>query len=120
MRIAINGFGRIGRTVFKQMINDDELEVAIINDLADAATLAHLLKYDSVHGIFPATIESGQHKLIVNGKEILLTQEKDPQLLPHANHKIDLVIESSGKFANEDGAKKHLLAGAKRVVISAP
>lgn len=120
MRIAINGFGRIGRTVFKKIINDNELEVAIINDLADAATLAHLLKYDSVHGIFEANIETGDNKLIVNGKEILLTREKEPQLLPHAAHAIDLVVESTGKFANEEGANKHLQAGAKRVVISAP
>lgn len=119
-RIAINGFGRIGRTVFKQLIADDTIQVMAINDLGDGATLAHLLKYDSIHGIFQAEIKYENNHLIVNGKHVELLHEKNPADLPWQKMGIDVVIESTGKFAKEEGANLHLQAGAKKVIISAP
>ena len=120
IRIAINGFGRIGRTVFKKLINNSGYEVAAINDLTATSTLAHLLKYDSVHGIFHADISSDEHHLVVNGKKIPVTAEKDPAQLPWKKLQIDAVIECTGKFTKADAAMAHIKAGAKKVIISAP
>jgi glyceraldehyde 3-phosphate dehydrogenase len=119
-RIAINGFGRIGRMCLRSMVNDNGLEVVAINDLTDVKTLAHLFKYDSVHGKFQGTIAFEEHALIVNGKRIEVHAQKDPSQLPWAALGIDIVIESTGIFTDSDGAGKHLTAGARKVVISAP
>jgi glyceraldehyde 3-phosphate dehydrogenase len=119
-RIAINGFGRIGRITFRNLVKDKNVEVVAINDLTDNATLAHLLKYDSVHGRFDGTVESDSEFLTVNGKKIHAIAEKDPAKLPWKKHKIDIVIECTGRFTSSDKAKAHLDAGAKKVIISAP
>ena len=120
-KIAINGFGRIGRLVFKELFNKSEVEVVAINDLTDAKTLAHLLKYDSAHGKFPAEVSADEeNNLIIAGKKIPVCAEKDPANLPWANLGVDIVIESTGRFVDKEGASKHLTAGAKKVVISAP
>lgn len=119
MNIAINGFGRIGRTVLRILIEREQSVVAI-NDLTDTATLAHLLKYDSVHGNFKGTISHDQNHIIVNGSKIKVFAEKDPEKLPWKALNIDLVIESTGKFLTADLANKHILAGAKQVILSAP
>ena len=119
MKIAINGFGRIGR-MFLRIAIQRNLRVVAINDLATPATLAHLLKYDSVHGNYPGEISATTHSLIVDGFEILILAKANPQDLPWKKLNIDLVIEATGKFANKLGAEKHLLAGAKQVLISAP
>ncbi len=120
IKIAINGFGRIGRLVFKELITNKNVKIVAINDLTDAKTLAHLLKYDSAHGIFKADITSDASNLIVNKKKIPIYAEKDPALLPWKKLGVDLVIESTGRFVDKEGARKHLTAGAKKVVISAP
>lgn len=120
VRIAINGFGRIGRVTFRNLIKSRGLEVVAINDLADINTLAHLLKYDSVHGRFDGTIAVNQDEIVVNNQSIKVMGEKDPSHLPWASLKVDVVIESTGIFRDEEGAKKHLSAGAKKVIISAP
>lgn len=120
IKIAINGFGRIGRLVFKELITNKNVKIVAINDLTDAKTLAHLLKYDSAHGIFKADITSDGSNLIVNKKKIPIYAEKDPALLPWKKLGVDLVIESTGRFVDKEGARKHLTAGAKKVVISAP
>lgn len=120
VRVAINGFGRIGRQVLQVGINDPAIEWIAINDLTDTKTLAHLLKYDSVYGVFPGTIDFKSDKLIVNGKEILILAEKEPDKLPWTKLKIDVVVESTGFFTERDGAAKHLKAGAKKVLISSP
>ena len=120
-KIAINGFGRIGRLVFKELFNKSEVEVVAINDLTDAKTLAHLLKYDSAHGKFPAEVSADEeNNLIIAGRKIPVCAEKDPANLPWANLGVDIVIESTGRFVDKEGASKHLTAGAKKVVISAP
>ena len=120
-KIAINGFGRIGRLVFKELFNKSEVEVVAINDLTDAKTLAHLLKYDSAHGKFPAEVSADEeNNLIIAGKKIPVCAEKDPANLPWAKLGVDIVIESTGRFVDKEGASKHLTAGAKNVVISAP
>ncbi len=119
MRIGINGFGRIGRLVFRELMNrDGQIEIAGINDLTDAATLAHLLKYDSVHGKFNGTISVDGNNIIVNGKTISISAEKDPTNIPWKN--VDLVLESTGVFTNREGLEKHLQNGAKKVLLSAP
>lgn len=118
--IAINGFGRIGRLVFRSLIGDKQLEVVGINDLTDAKTLAHLLKYDSAHGKCEADISFKDNTLIVNGKEIPIFASKDPETLPWKDLKVDLVVECTGKFVDPEGASKHIKAGAKKVIISAP
>lgn len=118
-RIAINGFGRIGRVSLRIMLKRG-LNIVAINDLTDTATLAHLLKYDSIHRAFDGSIEHTPNSLIVNGKEILCFQEKDPANLPWEKLGIDVVIESTGKFTSTEKAKAHILAGAKKVIISAP
>jgi len=120
VKIAINGFGRIGRKVFREALEIKEFEVVAINDLTDAAMLAHLLKYDSVHGIFNADVSSDGDFLIVNGKRILVSAEKDPSVLPWKEHKIDIVIECTGIFNTIEKASKHIEAGAKKVILSSP
>ena len=120
VKLAINGFGRIGRKVFREAINNDKVEIVAINDLTDAAMLAHLLKYDSVHGISDADITSEGNYLIVNGKNIHVYAEKDPAALPWGELGVDIVIESTGIFRSTETAGKHLEAGAKKVIVSAP
>lgn len=123
IKIAINGFGRIGRQVFKKIVDEHpNLEIAAINDLTDVKTLAHLLKYDSTYGIYQKTIETDTDKkeLSVDGRKIKVFKEKDPLQLPWRQNGIDVVLECTGFFTNYEGAKKHLEAGAKKVVISAP
>ncbi|MCF0158804.1 MAG: type I glyceraldehyde-3-phosphate dehydrogenase [Veillonella sp.] len=119
-KIAINGFGRIGRLVFVELIKNKDVEVVAINDLTDAKTLAHLLKYDSAHGKFKGEVSYKEGALIVNGKSIPITAERDPANLPHGKLGVDIVIESTGRFVKKEDAAKHLTAGAKRVIISAP
>ena len=118
-RIAINGFGRIGRVSLRIMLKRG-LNIVAINDLTDTATLAHLLKYDSIHRAFDGSITHTPNSLIINGKEILCFQEKDPSNLPWEKLGIDVVIESTGKFTSTEKANAHIIAGAKKVIISAP
>ena len=122
IRVAINGFGRIGRNVLRaaRKAGVKDLEFVAVNDLTDPLTLAHLLKYDSVHGIYPGTVEIGENALIVDGQEIRVFAEKDPAALPWKELGVELVIESTGRFTTRDGASKHLQAGARKVIISAP
>lgn len=120
VRVAINGFGRIGRNFFRACLGNDEIEIVGINDLTDAYTLAHLLKYDSVHGRLNADVKAEENAIVVNGKKINITAIKDPAELPWKDLEVDIVIESTGVFRDRDGAGKHLEAGAKRVIISAP
>ncbi|WP_404453490.1 glyceraldehyde-3-phosphate dehydrogenase [Virgibacillus necropolis] len=119
-RVAINGFGRIGRMVFRQAIKDNQLEVVAINASYPPETLAHLIKYDSVHGIFNGEVKALQDSLEIDGKTVLLVNSREPQKLPWKDHNIDIVIEATGKFNTKDGAGLHLQAGAKKVVITAP
>lgn len=119
-KVAINGFGRIGRLAFKSLLAKSNVEVVAINDLTDTKTLAHLLKYDSIHGKFDGTVEVTADGFNVNGKAIKVTAERDPANLPWAELGVDIVLESTGFFVDKDGASKHLTAGAKKVVISAP
>jgi len=119
-KVAINGFGRIGRNVMRVACNSDQLDIVAINDLTDAATLAHLLKYDSVHGTFDAEINVDGDNLLINGKAIRILQQRDPAQLPWEELGVEVVIESTGFFTKRDDAAKHLQAGAKKVVISAP
>ncbi|OGW54046.1 MAG: type I glyceraldehyde-3-phosphate dehydrogenase [Nitrospirae bacterium RIFCSPLOWO2_02_42_7] len=120
VRIGINGFGRIGRNFFRTSFNNPDLEIAAINDLTDSKTLAHLLKYDSVFGILDAEIEAKPDSLVVNGKSIKIIAERDPVKLPWADFNTDIVIESTGIFTKREDAEKHLKAGGKKVIISAP
>lgn len=120
MRIAINGFGRIGRTVLKLLLPKTNIEVVAINDLTDTQTLAHLFKYDSVHRNFKGSVSYDQDNLIIEGQKIKVLTEKDPLNLPWEDLNIDLVIESTGKFLSKAQAEKHLQAGAKQVLLSAP
>jgi glyceraldehyde 3-phosphate dehydrogenase len=122
-KVGINGFGRIGRAVFKCILNDPEcsnFEIVGINDLTDSATLAHLLKYDSVQGVSSHEIQSDFEGLIINGKHMKIIAERDPENLPWKQLGVDIVIESTGLFTKRDAAKKHIAAGAKKVIISAP
>ena len=120
-KIAINGFGRIGRLVFRQLMEkSNEVKVVAINDLTDARTLAHLLKYDSSLHAFPGKVEATEKGLIVNGKHIPIYSERDPENLPWGKLDIDIVVESTGFFRTLDSANKHIKAGAKKVLISAP
>ena len=120
LKVAINGFGRIGRTIFRAGFNNDNIEFAAINDLTDPPTLAHLLKYDSVHGVLDADISSTNHSLIVNGREIEIFTEKEPVRLPWGDIGIETVFECTGLFRDREKASGHLKAGAKKVIISAP
>lgn len=119
-KIAINGFGRIGRLTFRNLIESDKVEIVAINDLAAVDMLAHLLKYDSAHGRFNGTVEHTENSLIVNGKEITVYAQRDPETLPWAELNIDVVIESTGFFRDAEGMGKHIKAGAKKVALSAP
>ena len=119
-RVAINGFGRIGRAFFKSVIENPELEVVAINDLGDVNTLAYLLKYDTAYGRSAFTVEVADGNLVVNGTTIELIQEREPTALPWGEKEIDIVIEATGIFASYEKAKMHLTAGAKRVIVSAP
>ena len=119
--IAINGFGRIGRLVLRVILNSHpELNVVAINDLTDAKTLAHLFKYDSVHKIFPGNVSSEENYLVVNGKKFRIFAEKDPEVLPWKDLGVEFVIESTGIFTSKEKASKHLKAGAKKVILTAP
>jgi glyceraldehyde 3-phosphate dehydrogenase len=121
VRVGINGFGRIGRLVFRVMAaSPNDYEIVAINDLSDAKHLALLLKYDSVHGRFDGTVEAGEKSLIVNGKTIRITQEKDPANLPWKELGCQIALESTGFFTNKESLQKHINAGAQRVVLSAP
>ena len=119
-RIAINGFGRIGRLAFRQLVSRPAFQVVVINDLTDVETLAHLLKYDSIHGLFPGDVSVSNGNLVVNGQEIQITAERNPADLPWGASQVDLVVESTGVFADAQKASAHLTAGAGKVIISAP
>jgi glyceraldehyde 3-phosphate dehydrogenase len=119
-KVAINGFGRIGRMFLRSALKRGNFEIVAINDLTDSHTLAHLFKYDSIHGRFDGTLSSTPTSLIINGKEIKITAEKDPLQLPWKSMGVDIVIESTGRFTDEEGAGKHITAGARKVIISAP
>ena len=121
-RISINGFGRIGRNFFRALSEKypNDIEVVSINDLFEPKYLAYVLKYDSIFGRFQGTVESKENALVVNGKEIPITAERDPANLPHSSNNIDVAVECTGFFTKREGAAKHLEAGAKRVLISAP
>src|SRR3989440_5713482 len=122
VRVGINGFGRIGRNVLRAavLMKQQALEFVAVNDITDTKTLAHLLKYDSVHGRFPGTVEAKGDPLVVNGRPIKVSAIKEPEKLPWKDLGVELVLESTGRFTDRDGAAKHLTAGAKKVVISAP
>jgi glyceraldehyde 3-phosphate dehydrogenase len=121
IKVAINGFGRIGRPTFRRILdNHPNLEVVAINDLTDPKTLAHLLKYDSIYGIYQREVKFGENSLIVDGREFKIFAEKDPARLPWKNLKVDIVLECTGLFTSFEKAKAHLEAGAKKVIISAP
>ena len=120
IRVAINGFGRIGRLTFRALLHKENVEVVAINDLTDNATLAHLLKYDSIHGRFGGKVSSDAESITVDGLKLHAYAEKDPKMLPWKDLNIDVVLESTGRFVDEAGAGQHLTAGCKKVVISAP
>jgi glyceraldehyde 3-phosphate dehydrogenase len=120
VKIGINGFGRIGRNIFRQALHNDNVEIVAINDLTDAKMLAHLLKYDSVHGKLDAEIQVDNDDIVVDGKKVHVYSEKDPVNIGWKVHDVEVVIESTGRFTNKEAASKHLQAGAKKVVISAP
>ncbi len=119
-KVAINGFGRIGRLSLRALLNKENVEVVAINDLTDNSTLAHLFRYDSVHGKFAGTITADAESITVNGKRMRAFAEKDPTKLPWGQLGVDVVLESTGRFVDQAGAGQHLTAGAKKVVISAP
>ena len=119
-KIGINGFGRIGREVFRVAFTNPEVEVVAVNDLTDAATLAHLLKYDSVHGTFPHEVSVEGDNIVVDGKKIKVIAQTDPAKLPWGELGVEIVVESTGRFTEGEKAKAHLTAGAKKVIISAP
>ena len=120
MRIGINGFGRIGRLALRLAQSRKEIEIVGVNDIAPAATLAHLFQFDSVHGRFQGTVQNDETSMTINGKKIRVTAEKDPTKLPWKDLKADVVLECTGKFTSQDDASLHLKAGAKKVIISAP
>lgn len=120
LKLAINGFGRIGRVVFREALKSEEIEIVAINDLTDANMLAHLLKYDSVHGVFDGDVSADGNDLVVNGKKIRVYEERDPAALPWGEIGVDVVVESTGFFTNQEALSKHLEAGAKKVICSAP
>jgi glyceraldehyde 3-phosphate dehydrogenase len=120
VKVAINGFGRIGRLVFRQIYNMEGIDVVAINDLTSPAVLAHLLKYDSAQGRFTQTVTHTDNSIVVNGHEVKIYAQKDPAQIPWGSHGVDVVIESTGFFTDAEKAKAHITAGAKRVVISAP
>lgn len=120
VKVAINGFGRIGRLVFRQIYNMEGIDVVAINDLTSPKVLAHLLKYDSAQGRFDGDVKSTDNSIVVNGDEVKIYAQKDPSQIPWGEHNVDVVIESTGFFTDKAKAEAHLKAGAKRVVISAP
>ena len=120
IRIAINGFGRIGRMSLRVLLERKNMEIVAINDLTDSRTLAHLFKYDSIHGKFKGEIRAEENAIIINGKTIPVTREKDPAGLKWGAYNTDIVIESTGKFLDRASASQHITAGAKKVVLSAP
>ena len=120
VKVAINGFGRIGRSFFRIAHSRSDVEVVAINDLTDAKTLAHLLKYDSVHGKFDAEVYAEEDSIVINGKSIKVFSDPNPEELPWKDLEVDVVLEATGRFRDREGAGKHLKAGAKKVVISAP
>jgi glyceraldehyde 3-phosphate dehydrogenase len=120
VNVGINGFGRIGRLFFRAAYKDPSLRIVAVNDITDAKTLAHLLKYDSVHGRFEASVEVKENAIVVNGKEVQVLACKDAADLPWGKLGVEIVIESTGRYTDRDGAGKHIAAGAKRVIISSP
>ena len=120
VKVAINGFGRIGRLVYRQIYNMKGIDVVAINDLTSPKVLAHLLKYDSAQGRFDADVKATEDSIVVNGDSVKIYAQKDPSQIPWASHDVDVVIESTGFFTDKDKAAAHITAGAKRVVISAP
>jgi glyceraldehyde 3-phosphate dehydrogenase len=120
VKVGINGFGRIGRLVYRAAMNHPNVDIVAVNDITDAATLAHLLKYDSVHGTIKSEVKAQGNAILVDGKKTEVLAEKDPSSLPWRKMGVDLVLESTGRFRTADEAKKHLDAGAKKVLISAP
>jgi len=121
VRIGINGFGRIGRGFVRCMAESPQtFELVLVNDLTDIKTLAHLLKYDSIHGAYPHSVEVKDNAIVVDGNHIHVSAEKDPGAIKWKDHKVDIVIESTGRFVDKDSASKHLAGGAKKVIISAP
>jgi len=120
VKVGINGFGRIGRNFFRASKGIKGFEIVAINDLTDAPTLAHLLKYDSIHGIFDAEVSAKENALVVDGREVKVTAECAPELIPWKSLGVDIVVESTGHFTDREKAAKHIAAGAQRVIISAP
>ncbi|HOV23508.1 MAG TPA: type I glyceraldehyde-3-phosphate dehydrogenase [Candidatus Marinimicrobia bacterium] len=120
IKVAINGFGRIGRLVLKASYKNPQVDIVAINDLTDAKTLAHLLKYDSVHGKFDGTVSVDGNYLVINGKKIEVFAQKDPSLLPWGKLGVEIVVEATGKFRNREGMQKHITAGAKKVILTVP
>ncbi|PKF74476.1 glyceraldehyde 3-phosphate dehydrogenase NAD-binding domain-containing protein, partial [Chryseobacterium sp. PMSZPI] len=120
IKVGINGFGRIGRLVFRAMTERDNIEVVGINDLINAEYMAYMLKYDSVHGIFPGEVSVEGNDLVVNGKKIRVTAERDPNNLKWNEIGADYIVESTGLFLSKDTAQAHINAGAKKVILSAP
>ena len=120
IQVGINGFGRIGRNLFRAAMDDPDIHFVAVNDLTDPKTLAHLLKYDSVHGRFPGKVEAGESEISVNGKSIKVLSERDPANLPWRDLGVQVVVESTGLFTKRPDAEKHLKAGASKVIISAP
>jgi len=121
VRVGINGFGRIGRSFVRALHEDPAFDVVVVNDITNAKQLAHLLKYDTIHGRFVGTVAlEGDEALVVDGKKMLISKETDPAKLPWQEHGVELVIESTGRFTDRASAEKHLAAGAKKVIISAP
>jgi glyceraldehyde 3-phosphate dehydrogenase len=121
VRVGINGFGRIGRSFVRSFLeNTDAMDLVLINDITDVKTLAHLLRYDSIHGRFPGKLEEGGDHIVVGGDKIQISAERDPAKIPWKQHGVDVVVEATGLFVNREGAGKHLAGGAKKVLISAP
>jgi len=120
VKIGINGFGRIGRNIFRQALKNDEVEIVAVNDLTDADMLAHLLKFDSVHGRLAEEVTVDGNDIIVGGKKMHVSSEQDPKNIPWAEYGVEVVIESTGRFTKREDANKHIEAGAKKVIISAP
>ncbi len=120
VKVGINGFGRIGRNFFRAAYKDPALEIVAVNDITDAKTLAHLLQYDSIHGRFEETVSVKENAIVVAGREVQVLASRDPAALPWGKLGVEIVIESTGLFTDRDGCEKHLKAGAKRVIVSAP
>ena len=120
VKVAINGFGRIGRLVYRQIYNMEGIDVVAVNDLTSPAVLAHLLKYDSAQGRFDADVKAGEDSITVNGDYFKIYAQRDPSQIPWKEHDVDVVLECTGFFADKTKAEAHITAGAKKVVISAP